>query len=296
MQISIYIYRVKCYNCENAKEMARDEETPRKIISRTLIFCAFLFFLYKNINLWRKRIWRDKMIGDFLSELSDYLHDINTVSTAFRIFLAMITGGILGLEREIKNRPAGLRTYMLVCIGAAMVMITNQYICETFVEFDVDPARMGAQVISGIGFLGAGTIIVTRRNQVKGLTTAAGLWAAACLGLAIGIGFYSGAIIGGIGVLFSMMGLHRLDKRIQKNARLIDLYIEFKNIANVSSFIAFVRKNNFDIKDTLIDKGQLQYNETTSLIITLKSPFKQDHSSIIQLLSQAEGIQYIEIL
>ena len=234
------------------------------------------------------------MIGDYLAEVSDYLHDINVVSTAFRILLAMITGGILGLEREIKNRPAGLRTYMLVCMGAALVMITNQYICETFVDFNVDPARMGAQVVSGIGFLGAGTIIVTRKNQIKGLTTAAGLWAAACLGLTIGIGFYSGAIIGGIGVLFAMMGLHRFDEKIRSGGKLIELYIEFKGVANISSFMAFLRKNNFEVKDLLIDKGQLQDKDNMALVITLKSEVKQHHASIIQLLSQADGVQYIE--
>src|SRR5690554_4598709 len=104
----------------------------------------------------------------------------------------MVAGGILGLDREFKNRPAGLRTFMLVCIASTLVMITNQYVLEVYSHLNIDPTRMGAQVISGIGFLGVGTIIVTRRNHVKGLTTAAGLWASACIGLAIGIGFYSG--------------------------------------------------------------------------------------------------------
>ena len=98
-------------------------------------------------------------------------------------------GGIVGVEREKKGRPAGLRTYMLVCSGSALVMMTNQYLAVCYPQVDV--SRMASQVISGIGFLGAGTIILTGKNQVRGLTTAAGLWAVACLGLAIGIGFYS---------------------------------------------------------------------------------------------------------
>jgi len=89
----------------------------------------------------------------------------------------MLLGGILGIERGRKYRPAGFRTYMLVCLGTTIVMLTNQYVYERY--GGGDPVRMGAQVISGIGFLGAGTIIVTGHNQVKGLTTAAGLWAAA---------------------------------------------------------------------------------------------------------------------
>ena len=116
------------------------------------------------------------------------LRELTLLSVFVRILTAIVLGGAIGLERGMKNRPAGLRTYMLVCIGACMVMITNQYAVQVFGVGD--PVRMAAQVVSGIGFLGAGTIIVTSRNQIKGLTTAAGLWASACVGLAVGIGFY----------------------------------------------------------------------------------------------------------
>lgn len=125
--------------------------------------------------------------------MDELLQELNWISITVRLLLALICGGILGIEREKKRRPAGLRTYMLVCVGAAFVMITNEYM--SFKYEGVDPSRMGAQVISGIGFLGAGTIIVTGRNRVKGLTTAAGLWAAACIGLAAGAGFYSGQLL-----------------------------------------------------------------------------------------------------
>ncbi len=120
--------------------------------------------------------------------------DFNCISITVRLALSLLCGGVLGFERERKGRAAGFRTYMLVCMGATLVMLTNQYIHDYTGTGDI--ARLGAQVISGIGFLGAGTIIVTGRNHIKGLTTAAGLWASACIGLAIGIGFYFGAIIG----------------------------------------------------------------------------------------------------
>ena len=122
------------------------------------------------------------------------LRDVTPIAVAVRIAVAIIAGGLIGLERGMKNRPAGMRTYMVVCLGACLIMLTNQYVCQVFKTGD--PVRMGAQVVSGIGFLGAGTIIVTRRNQIKGLTTAAGLWAAAGVGLAVGIGFYEAAVIG----------------------------------------------------------------------------------------------------
>ena len=118
--------------------------------------------------------------------------EITELSIVLRILSALLVGGIIGLERGTKNRPAGLRTYMLVCVGSCLIMLTNQYIYQ-FTGAG-DPMRLGAQVVSGIGFLGAGTIMVTKRNQIRGLTTAAGLWASAGVGLALGIGFYEAAI------------------------------------------------------------------------------------------------------
>ena len=123
-------------------------------------------------------------------------HEVTYLSVAVRIVCAVVIGGIIGMERSIKNRPAGLRTYMLVCVGACLIMLTNQYIYQ--MTGTGDPMRLGAQVVSGIGFLGAGTIVVTKHNQIKGLTTAAGLWAAAGVGLALGIGFYEAAVVAAI--------------------------------------------------------------------------------------------------
>lgn len=120
------------------------------------------------------------------------LRDLNVLSVCVRLLLAMAFGGTIGFERGIRQRAAGLRTHMLLCVGAASTMLVSQYI---YASYGVgDPARLSAQVISGIGFLGAGTIIVTRRNQIKGLTTAATLWATACMGLAVGVGFYECAL------------------------------------------------------------------------------------------------------
>jgi putative Mg2+ transporter-C (MgtC) family protein len=126
--------------------------------------------------------------------------DINlTIRTALRLGLATILGGIIGSEREHSHRPAGLRTHILVCVGSALVMCTSAYIFSYYQDvFQAksvpDPARLGAQVISGIGFLGAGTIL-REGFSVKGLTTAASLWTVSCIGLAVGIGFWPGALL-----------------------------------------------------------------------------------------------------
>ena len=108
--------------------------------------------------------------------------------------LAFLCGGLVGLEREYKRRPAGFRTHILICMGAAMTTLTSQYLYLEM-NYQTDMARLGAQVVAGIGFIGAGTIIVTRRQRIKGLTTAAGLWATAIIGLALGAGFYEGGCL-----------------------------------------------------------------------------------------------------
>ena len=120
----------------------------------------------------------------------------NEAQIVFRILLAVFFGALIGLEREHAHRPAGLRTHILVCAGSCLVMLTSEFIYNYYHQFspNMDVARLGAQVISGVGFLGAGTII-RNGSSVKGLTTAASIWAVACIGLATGIGFYFGAVI-----------------------------------------------------------------------------------------------------
>ena len=218
--------------------------------------------------------------------------DNELFSIIIKLALAMICGGILGMERGKKNRPAGFRTYMLVCVGATLVMLTNQYLCEVYGTGD--PARLGAQVISGIGFLGAGTIIVTGRNRVKGLTTAAGLWADACLGLAIGVGFYSAAIIGGIMILLVMSVLHRLDDRLVANARNVDLYMEFQKMSDLGCFMAKIKEWGMKITEIEMTKSNSTEDIGVAVLLTVKLEKKRPHTEIIQLFSQVEGVRYLE--
>ena len=216
----------------------------------------------------------------------------DVISIFIKLSLAMLCGGILGMERGKKNRPAGFRTYMLVCVGATLVMLTNQYMCEIYGTGD--PARLGAQVISGIGFLGAGTIIVTGRNRVKGLTTAAGLWADACVGLAIGTGFYSGAIIGCTLILLVMSVLHRMDDRMTANARNLDLYMEFQKMSDLGSFMAKIKEFGMKISEIEMTKSNSMEDIGVAVLITIKLEKKRPHTEIIELLSQVDGVRYLE--
>lgn len=168
------------------------------------------------------------------------IRELTLTSIFVRLLLAVVLGGIIGMERGMKNRPAGLRTYLLVTLGACVVMVTNQYIYQVFDTGD--PVRLGAQVVSGIGFLGAGTIIVTGRNKIRGLTTAAGLWATATVGLAIGIGFYEVALLAGLLVFLVLTVLHKWETYMRRAGNRVELYIELKPGATLREFLDKARE------------------------------------------------------
>ena len=188
------------------------------------------------------------MVRDMIAMLSD----VNLFSTVMRLGLALLLGGVLGIERGRRRRPAGLRTYMIVCMASALVMLTGQFLFETF--HTGDPSRLGAQVISGIGFLGAGTIIITSK-QVKGLTTAAGLWASACLGLAVGAGFMP-ELSHAEFFAFSISCMSKLDTRLRKNAKQISFFAEFKSMKALGEFIHMMRDKNYKIYDVEINRSK----------------------------------------
>ena len=142
-----------------------------------------------------------------------WLLEPNLLTMIIRTLLALLCAGVIGYERDAHGSAAGLRTHILVCLGAMIAMSTGIF---AVIHYSGDASRIGAQVVSGIGFLGAGTIMVNR-GHIKGLTTAAGLWASACIGLAIGTGFYEAIIIGTISVFFVERGLKVLKKKFMKN-------------------------------------------------------------------------------
>ena len=222
------------------------------------------------------------------------IRELTLLTIAIRTLLATLLGGLIGLERGMKNRPAGLRTYMLVSLGACLVMMTNQYAYQVFNVGD--PTRMAAQVVSGIGFLGAGTIIVTSRNQIKGLTTAAGLWAAAGMGLAIGIGFYEAALLGAVLIFLILTVLHELDGRMRKRTRQLEAYVELKPQVPLGVFIRFVREQKIDSTNLQIESDLTQNDGSIAFVVTLKATCKQSHEDMIRLLKTMNGLAYIEEL
>lgn len=213
---------------------------------------------------------------------------------ALRILCAIFIGGLLGLDRGLKNRPAGMRTYMLVCVGSCLIMLTNQFIYQS--AGTGDPVRMGAQVVSGIGFLGAGTIIVTRRSQIKGLTTAAGLWAAAGVGLALGVGFYFGAALGGAAIFGVMTLLHRMDNKLQSNARTIEVYVEMATDFSVGDFLRELRLRNLELHELQREHDAHTEQGVRAYLATLRAQRRTSHIELLEDLTKIPGILFIEEL
>lgn len=219
------------------------------------------------------------------------LTQLNVITIIVRVLMAVVVGGIIGFERDIKNHAAGFRTYILVCLGSTMVMMTNQYISETYQVGD--PSRMGAQVISGIGFLGAGTILITNNNHVKGLTTAAGLWSAACIGLAIGIGFYEGAIVGGVTLLIIMTFFQKIKKKIIKSRKIVDCYIQFENFQAFNNFLTYAATKSWRIL-TINEERNGQETERVDYYLSIKFHDHEEARRFIHQYQKLNGIISLE--
>ena len=213
-----------------------------------------------------------------------------------RIALALLLGGLIGLERGVRSHPAGFRTHILVCVGACLAMLTNQFIFDGIGIGGTDPARIGAQVISGIGFLGVGTIFMAGRNSVKGLTTAAGLWASGAIGLAAGIGFYAGAIIAAVIVLAVLGLLPVVENRVYRTARNIRLQVEFDSLTSEKAFLEQIKAEGNMVKSKNIisvSNTDGNNNVVSNYSILLKKGLESD--VFVEELIGLSGIRAIEI-
>lgn len=222
------------------------------------------------------------------------VREVTYLAVALRILVAVFIGGMIGLEREMKNRAAGLRTYILVCVGACMIMLTNQYIYQSFGTGD--PVRMGAQVVSGIGFLGAGTIIVTKRSQIKGLTTAAGLWATAGLGLAVGIGFYEAALAGAFAILIVITAMQRMDDRMRRKSTRLDVFIEISREYSLGDFLRQVKAMDIEASNFQRERDSETQSEVRAYTVTLKTAKRRKHTEVLADLLKIPGVEYLEEL
>ena len=225
--------------------------------------------------------------------LTEFLNS-NLGEAVLKLTLALLCGGLLGLERGMKKRPAGFRTYMLVCLGSTLVVMTNMHMIELFGTGD--PGRMGAQVVSGIGFLGAGTIITTRHNRVTGLTTAAGLWAVASIGLALGIGYYTGAVVGTVLIFFALSVMQITENQILTSSRHILMYVEFEKMVALKHLLAVLKENQIRMIEFETEATTGERDAAMAAVITVRIPSKKIHAKLASILYGVDGIVYAEEL
>lgn len=197
----------------------------------------------------------------------DFISNSNVWSVLLRLFAAALLGGLIGSERGRHGRAAGLRTHILVCIGAALTSITSLYLSQEL-GFGGDVARLSAQVVSGIGFLGAGMIIVKNDNVITGLTTAAGMWATAAIGIAIGYGFYLGAVVAAFICIFSVTALGRLER---KSKSMVYTYIELMHIADTETVVDIIRQWDSVLVSYNIIPAKSGHTENVGILCLLSS-------------------------
>lgn len=244
-----------------------------------------------------------KALG-MMENIFDPLREFNIYTMMLRVLLAMLMGGIVGFEREKKRHPAGFRTYMFVALGAAMTVMLSQYLdfmlnhdwlaTAERVGIKTDVSRFGAQVVNGVGFLGAGTIIVTGRQEVKGLTTAAGLWASACMGLAIGAGFYECVIVGAALIVLSMALLPFIEGAMLSYSHNMTVYVEMDSFENLGSIVNRIKAEGIQLYDVEIERGGREYMARFSVLVSMRLPCRREHTELIAELSTLDGVVAID--
>lgn len=215
----------------------------------------------------------------------DPVRGMDYLSVLLRLLTATLCGAAIGIERSMKNRPAGFRTHILVCLGGAVAAVTAHFI-YLVLQLPTDVTRLGGQVITGLGFIGAGTIIVTKKMSIKGLTTAAGLWTTGIVGLAAGSGFYEGALLGTALVLLTESTLARLGARIRPRPEFaLDLLYNDKDA--LTATMRYCKDKRMSIRNLqmqTLEDGYAAYEATIILRGSIK-PYE-----LIEQLSKMPGI------
>ena len=211
----------------------------------------------------------------------DGLRDVTLASVTTRMLLAVLCGGLIGIERAYKRRPAGFRTHILICLGAAITTLTSQFLYLNL-HYYTDMARLGAQVVAGIGFIGAGTIVVTRQHRVKGL--------------ALGGGFYEGALLTTVLVLVAESFLSRLEYRILDHVPEINLYMEYTGKPCLEEVLRFLRENKVSLQDMEITRNSDSESHNACAIFSLRFSKGISVDELLTHVSQIEGVITVQEL
>lgn len=216
-------------------------------------------------------------------------------STAlWKLLMASVCGALIGIEREMKGRPAGLKTFSLVCVGSTLSMITNEYIYLYVSGTGGDASRMAAQVISGIGFLGAGTIMVTGNSQIRGLTTAASLWVTAAIGIAIGSGFYFGGLVCLLILHLSSRLYTALDRRVMAKSRIMKIYVEGTDEQFMLRLLEYFMLTEAKVLSLQRREENKWFLEDSAAMIEMDFGKKRKHLEVLGDIRSMKGIRYVD--
>ena len=224
----------------------------------------------------------------------DWFSDWNMVSIIVRLLISSVVGFLIGYDRERKNKPAGIRTHILVCLGTTLATMAAVFAFYKFPESNIDVTRLAGQVVTGIGFLGAGIIFISNKNRVEGLTTAAGMWACTCCGIAIGFGFLEGTIITVILIVITMLILPVLERKVRRREKLFDLYLEFKQGTSPAGFLHLVHSEDVSYSNYRVvqpDNGK----EGPIVILSISMKPTADKEAFIAKIKELDSVQYVHV-
>ena len=222
----------------------------------------------------------------------DSLRDITLFTVIVRMVAAFLLGGAIGVERSYKNRPAGFRTHILVCTGATIASMTGIYLYINL-HFPTDLSRLGAQVVSGLGFIGGGTIIITKKKTIKGLTTAAGLWTTGIIGLAIGAGFYEGAVIAEGALLIIETVFADFGSKIKQKPE-FHLKLVYSQKSSLDDLLRFCKDHRFSITNLQVTGSSDSDEPVYTAMISLRSRKFDTADNLITHSADMDGVVSIE--
>lgn len=223
----------------------------------------------------------------------EFLESSNDIAVGIRLIIATFFGSLIGWERIVKRHSAGIKTFALVSLGSAVATALNIYLAQ-MPELNADVSRIPAGVVSGIGFLGAGTILVTGRQQIKGLTTAASLWVTSCMGMAIGGGYLIIGIICFALVMIANVILLHLSQRVEDNSKYMSVYVEVNKAKGVNKLIQVLSDEKCKISSMTKSKEKTLQSSDAAIIVDIDFDRRRSHKEIIDILNAQEFVNYVE--
>ncbi len=226
-------------------------------------------------------------------DVYEFLESTNDVAVAIRLVLATLFGSLVGWERVVKRHSAGIKTFALVSLGSAVATALNIYLA-LLPNLNADVSRIPAGVVSGIGFVGAGTILVTGRKQIKGLTTAASLWVTSCMGMALGGGYLTIGIVCFLLIMISNIILMRFGKAVEENSKYMSVYIEVRKEGGASNLSKWLSDQHFEVSSMTKSKEKTLQPSDAALIVDIDFDKNRSHKVVLRMLNELEFVSYVE--